>query len=112
MPTDELIAAIRTGTAEEIAEAIYQRFSGDIRDDQGLEIAEAIVAARDKPEDVAEFYVRWGRGFPETDTISRQRDNCEAFCREANRPADKISRVTITREPTNAHRDNEPPPIQ
>lgn len=49
---NELIHAMRTETAEQIAESIYQRFAGDIRDDQALEIAEAIVAARDKPEDV------------------------------------------------------------
>lgn len=49
---NDLEQAIRTGTAEEIAEAIYDLESSEGCWTQADEIAEAIVAARPKPEDV------------------------------------------------------------
>lgn len=100
MASKELIDAIRTGTAEQIAEAIYQRFAGDIRDDQSQEIAQAIVAARDKPEDVVVVWLPWDASGIHFGGVSNTEKNARERCFQYGISQKNICRVTITREPT------------
>lgn len=100
MPSKELIDAIRTGTQEQI---------GDALDDAGAErawggdaqlLAEAIVAARDKPEDVVYRWCCWPdeNYGPLPQTIADTYEESVSLAIKVM-PGLPIHRVTITREP-------------
>ena len=92
MSNQQLIDAIRMGTAA--------RIMASIRDLQVSSeyIAEAIVAARAKPEDTVERWCYWdGTGELATRTMARKRLACEALCRIHKLDDRQVQRVTITR---------------
>lgn len=103
---NELTDAIRTGTSEELAllfaATADQRDRGNAVDAANatmLEIAQAIVAARPKVEDVATAWMPWHDDGPNLGHASLTEKGAVDRCVQSGYPHKDICRVTITKDP-------------
>ncbi|KKN88406.1 hypothetical protein LCGC14_0249690 [marine sediment metagenome] len=116
MATKELIDAIRTGTEETMAlvfagvadkkilrllhcESPGRAAAVTAASAAMLEIADAIVAARPKPEDTYRAWVKW-EDVPEFVTLSDDKGETADLCVVSGGLPNNLHRVTIIREPS------------
>lgn len=103
MPSKELIDAIRTGRDyDALLDAITAWCGGMDGPATCRTLAEAIAAARAKPEDMAVAWILWDDG-PRLGSIGWTAKAAVDRCVQSlGVPPDHICQVTITRKPINA----------